>query len=153
MFSSYCYWMVVWTFTLIHITWITTLTSYPIWFRVLRSGRRNILCVEREFCVVGFLLSDALVKWKVVQCMFLSARSHASDPPPQLMALHWKRWSLSSWAPVNPFLLGSTSQLSRWQETAYYYSQRLPLTSLPSEGNLSQLLLKQAANQLVASGT
>lgn len=80
MFSSYCYQMVVWTFTLIHVTWITAFTFYPIWFRALRSCRRSTLCVEREFFVIWFLLSDALVKWKLVQCTFLSARSHASDP-------------------------------------------------------------------------
>lgn len=36
--------------------------------------------MERKFCVVWFLLSDALVKGKLVQSTFLRARSHASDP-------------------------------------------------------------------------
>lgn len=89
-----------------NITWITTFTSYPIWFRALRSHRRKVLCVEREFCVVWFLLSDALVKWKVVQSTFLSARSHVTDPSSLVKGSSLEEVELEFLSSCKPFFVG-----------------------------------------------
>lgn len=110
--------------------------------------------MEREFCVVWFLLSDALVKWKVVQSTFLCARSHVSDSSSVVKGSSLEEVELEFLNSCKPFFCWEVPLSSAADRKQHIITVSACLsTSLLSEGNLSQLLLKQAANQLVASGT
>lgn len=62
--------------------------------------------MEREFCVVWFLLSGALVKRSLIQSTFLSARSYVSDPSSLVKGSSLEEVELELLSSCKPFFVG-----------------------------------------------